>query len=234
MKESFRFDTFIEAPSNIFASLVCSSAAENMGFFMNPIWLYGPSGCGKSHLLKALCTSAASDGAEVLYITSEDAGQALVSMLRGVSFSWEHLERAQLLVIDNIDFILGKDVTQQTFAELIMKKCRNGDQIAIASEGKPSQFTSLWPLFENIESAVDAEIRFPEAELRRAFIRKYIATNPFSITSSAVKMLCECRISVSQLEGVLRTARFWSYQHGKRITLKWIKEYTSNSKEKNA
>ncbi|MBR4881142.1 MAG: ATP-binding protein [Clostridia bacterium] len=231
MKDNYRFDTFIEAPSNIFALKACIGAADEPGELFNPIWVNGPSGCGKTHLLKALCASAADKGKEAVYMTSEDAGQALIALLHDASFPWSRIEDAELLVIDNIDFFLGKETTQQAFAELIEMKYRKGDQVAIASELRPSRFPQLSSLFKDIESAVDAELLFPDKELRRAVIDEYLKANPFPITERAIKALAEYEFSISQLKGMLCKARFLNCHNGDCINYKWIKQKTTCLKE---
>ena len=231
MKDNFRFDNFIEAGSNVFAAAACIYAAESSEVSFNPIWINGPSGCGKTHLLKALCTAAAEHGRDALYVNAEDAGQAILSQIHGQPYAWERMERAEVLAIDDIDFFMGKDVTQQSFVELIDKKRLRGDVVVIASQHGPRVFPVLLSEFRNSPDALNAEIFFPEPLLRRKLIKRYLKASTLSMTQRAVKTLCEAELTVSQLEGALRSAGLCSSQSRTRVNAKWIKEYIKKVKE---
>lgn len=222
MSEKMTFENFVEDKSNRFALAVCMAVAEKTGEVYNPVWLYGPSGCGKTHLLNAVCEAAQTENRDVYFAE----GIEVCRRMYIVDMSRERLDNCDVLVIDNIDFVCGKNVTQLDFAELILSKRAKGQQVIITSTRPPKDFSPLHiELSEKSGNMISVDMGMPTKELCEKIAQDFLSHYPFEITDGALEYLTENAGSVSLLQGALKSALFYGKQSGKKVDLLWIKRY---------
>lgn len=140
----YTFDTFMENNFNHLALAACRAITAHHDKYCSPLWLYGPSGCGKSHLLKAICHAI--EGYKALTVqclTAKELAEALLEPLRGNSTMWHSIENADILLVDNAEYLLYKTSTQQELAELFINKHIKGKQVVLASICPPKELTVL-------------------------------------------------------------------------------------------
>lgn len=111
------FETFIEDKSNRFALAACQAISEYPSKYYNPLWIYGASACGKSHLLNAIFHKLELEQVRViLYLTAEALVETMISNFRGRDEAWEMIENADVLIVDNMEYLKGKNTTQEEIA----------------------------------------------------------------------------------------------------------------------
>ena len=135
-KKEYTFDNFIVDRSNEFAFCACKKSAKTPFDFFNMIWLFGPSGCGKSHLLKAVYNSIGTQF-DVCFTDAKTVVDALFDHIGADSYRWNKLQKCDVLIIDNMDFISGRIATQKEILRLFETKCKKGNLVMVASTAPP-------------------------------------------------------------------------------------------------
>lgn len=220
------FASFVEDESNAAALSLCRKLAEGGGKDFQPLWICGPSGCGKTHLLHAVARGLLENGCRgIRFLTATAASEALVVSLEGNSRLWEDLKSCRVLILDEMDALLGKDATQKEFEKLILTLYGQGGTVVMASERAPMDFPLLAWLQSRTETAFCIDIAPPGRELRRKVALDCSAELPFPVTERALAYLIEGTNSVPQIKGALNAADFYHRTTSKKITLPWVKKY---------
>lgn len=181
----FTFDTFIEGPSNRFAYRAAIAVSENPGGQFNqnhsynnynPLFIYGKPGLGKTHILNAICYQIRKNFPEmkILYVRAEDFANEFVNALQHKTTDAFHnkFRNADVLLIDDIQFIAGKEATEEEFFHTFNTLVENGKQIVLTSDRPPKEIQSLTErLCGRFESGLLADIQPPEFETRCAIIK---------------------------------------------------------------
>ena len=214
--EQFTFATFIEGPSNRFAYRAAIAVSENPGGMYksdnylnyNPLFIYGQSGLGKTHILNAICCEIRHRFPEmkILYVTAEDFANEFIDALakKTADEFREKFRGIDILLIDDIQFIGGKDRTEEEFFHTFNALVENGKQIVLTADRPPKEIKSLTErLCSRFEKGLLADIQTPEYETRCAIIKYKAKMIGFDIPNTVVDYVAEhIKKNVRQLEGI--------------------------------
>ncbi len=234
----FTFDTFIVGSSNKFAHAASLAVATNPGRAYNPLFIYGNSGLGKTHLLYAIRNEIQKNDAKkkVIYVKGEDFTNELVEALMkksNIEFRQKY-RQSDVLLVDDIQFIAGKESTQEeffhTFNTLYEAKC----QIVLTSDRPPKEIKTLEDrLRSRFESGLIADIQPPDFETRIAIIRRKAELLEIELPADVTEYIAtRLKSNIRQLEGVVKKLKAKNQLYGDKITInvaqKTISEILNN------
>ncbi len=206
----FTFDTFVVGSSNQHAFSAAEAVAEERTTVYNPLFLYGQSGLGKTHLLYAIANRIQQKHPEynIVYIKGDQFTNEFIEAVRsGKNFEFRDKYRnADLFLIDDIQFIAGKDATQEEFFHTFNTLYENKRQIVLTSDRVPSDMLRLEErLRTRFEGGLMADIQPPDLETRMAIIRNKAAQLGLLLSDEAVEYIAEnITANIRQLEGVIK------------------------------
>ncbi len=172
----FTFDNFVVGPSNRFAHGAAIAVSNNPGQVYNPLFIYGPAGVGKTHLLYAIANGIRKQNANanIVYIKGDQFTNELIAAIqsgKNIEFRNKYRE-PDLLLIDDIQFIAGKEATQEEFFHTFNKLYEEHKQIVMTSDRKPGDMVTLEDrLRTRFEWGLLADIQPPDYETRMAILR---------------------------------------------------------------
>lgn len=208
--DEYTFDNFIEGESNKFAKAVCYAVADGMSEDSNPLFLYGHSGLGKTHLLYAIMNhmKKRDPGIKIVYKKSETFIYELIDAITNKSTSEfkEKYRSADVLMIDDIQFIAGKERTQEEFFHTFSALYEAEKVIILTSDRPPKEIN---PLMERLRTRFEwgliADIQPPSFELRAAIIKKKAEDLGLDIPNGLIDYIAErLNNNVRQIEGILK------------------------------
>ena len=208
--DGYTFDRFVVGPSNKFAHAAAIAVAQNPGKIYNPLFIYGNSGLGKTHLLLSIGQTIRQNtpAANIAYVKAEDfVNQMIRSIQSGATEAFRQKYRnADLLLMDDIQFIAGKESTQEEFFHTFNCLYEAGKQIVITSDRPPLEMVKLDDrLRTRFEGGLLADVQPPDVETRMAIIRNKAAQFGMMLSDDVVKYIAENITSnVRQLEGVVK------------------------------
>ncbi|HLJ33150.1 MAG TPA: chromosomal replication initiator protein DnaA [Ktedonobacteraceae bacterium] len=203
----YTFDTFIVGKCNQLAHAASLAASENPGHIYNPLFFYGGVGLGKTHLLHAVGHVGESAGLNVLYVTSEKFTNEIVNAIRyqkTEEFRTKYRE-IDILLVDDIQFIAGKESTEEEFFHTFNTLYDAHKQIVVTSDRPPKAIHSLQDrLRSRFEWGLLADIQPPEYEHRLAILRSKAESLRFVVPNAVIEFIArpECS-NVRELEGSL-------------------------------
>jgi chromosomal replication initiator protein len=230
LNASFTFTNFIVGPSNRFAQAACRAVAENPSKSYNPLVLYGGVGLGKTHLLHAIGNLAAArnPGTRALYITSENFMNEMISVLRSggdMRLFREKFRNADILLVDDIQFLAGKESTQEEFFHTFNDLHSHGKQIVATSDIPPREINLDERLRNRFEWGLVADIGRPDYETRLAILRKKAQAENRGVPEDVLEFLARTFThNVRELEGSLVKIMALSSILDKEINLDLAKE----------
>ena len=208
--DGYTFDRFVVGPSNKFAHAAAIAVAQNPGKIYKPLFIYGNSGLGKTHLLLSIGQAIRQNtpAANIAYVKAEDfVNQMIRSIQSGATEAFRQKYRnADLLLMDDIQFIAGKESTQEEFFHTFNCLYEAGKQIVITSDRPPLEMVKLDDrLRTRFEGGLLADVQPPDVETRMAIIRNKAAQFGMMLSDDVVKYIAENITSnVRQLEGVVK------------------------------
>ncbi len=231
--DQFTFDNFIEGPSNRFAYRAAIAVSKNPGGInngadslnYNPLFIYGKSGLGKTHILNAICHEISINFPEmrILYVRCEDFVNEFISALGKKTIDEFHdkFRNIDILLIDDIQFIGGKDRTEEEFFHTFNSLVENGKQIVLTSDRPPKEIRSLTErLCTRFEKGLLADIQSPEYETRCAIIKSKAKMINFDISDAVVNYVAEkIKTNIRQLEGITVRLHAMSQLSGEKPTI---------------
>jgi chromosomal replication initiator protein len=175
----FRFEEFVLGPSNRFAHAAALTVAENPGVTYNPLFLYGPPGTGKTHLLHAIGQYARRhhEGLRVRYATAETFTSEFTGALRtkGISAFKERYRELDLLLVDDVQFLMAKKATEEEFFHTFNALHEAGAQLVLTADRLPHDMEQLEQrLRDRFASGLAAEVEPPDLATRLMVLRKRI------------------------------------------------------------
>ncbi len=226
--EDYTFENFIVGNSNRFAHAAALNVADNVGMKINPLFIYGPSGLGKTHLMYAIANRALKrkPGMKVIYVKGEEfLNQLVLAIQRG----WNHAFRqkyrsADMLLIDDIQFIAGKEGTQMEFFHTFDALYEDHKQIILTSDRPPRELTSLEERIRSrFEAGLLADIQPPDYELRLAILKNKISQNHIDVPTDVVDFLARnLQENIRQLEGVIKKLAVTNLLNGQPVTMEMV------------
>ena len=208
--DGYTFDRFIVGPSNKFAHAAAIAVSQNPGKVYNPLIIYGNSGLGKTHLLLAIGQTIRHNnpGAKIAYVKGEEfVNQMVKSIGTGTAENFRQKYRnADLLLMDDIQFIAGKDSTQEEFFHTFNCLYEAGKQIVVTSDRPPKEMKRLNDrLCSRLEGGLLADVQPPDLETRMAITRNKAAQFGVVLPDEVVTFIGETVTSnIRQLEGVVK------------------------------
>ena len=207
--DAFTFETYVVGPQNKLAYAAAKAVAEKPAEGFNPLFIYGESGPGKTHLLYAIAHLMRSRRPEsrIVYIKGDDFTNELVSSIRenrNAEFR-EKYRQADILLVDDIQFIAGKIQTQEEFFHTFNTLYESGKQIVLTSDRPPREMTQLSDrLMSRFESGLMVDVAPPDFETRLAIIHNKAALLGVKLPNEVMDYIAEnVTTNVRQLEGTL-------------------------------
>ena len=225
----YTFDHFIVGNSNRFAHAAAVAVADNPGKVYNPLFIYGNSGLGKTHLLMAIGNAIhdRDPGKSIVYIKGDEFTNQLVHAIKsGTTEDFHNKYRnVDLFLVDDIQFIAGKQSTQDEFFHTFNSIYEAGNQIVITSDRPPLEMATLDDrLRTRFEWGLMADIQPPDLETRMAITRNKAAQLGLILSDEAVSYIAEKITSnIRRLEGVIKKLTAYKEILNEVITLESVK-----------
>lgn len=241
LNNKYTFDKFIVGASNQFAHAASVAVSENPAKNYNPLFIYGGVGLGKTHLLNAigLKTMAVHPDINVLYVSAEEFMNELVNSIRfdRMPKFREKFRNIECLLIDDIQFIAGKERTQEEFFHTFNTLHDSGKQIVVTSDKFPKDIPNLESrLRSRFEWGLIADIQPPEMETKIAIVEKKAQDNHIALPSNVAHYIASCSESnIRELEGYLIRIAAYASLTGREIDMalaqEVLRKITHNEKE---
>ncbi len=224
----YRFDTFVVGANNRFAQSACVAVAESPGTVYNPLFLYGGAGLGKTHLMHSIGHYILEQNPDVrvLYVTSEQFTNEVIESIRsGNAQSMTRLRdkyrTVDVLLIDDIQFIIGKESTQEEFFHTFNELHAAGKQIVLSSDRPPKEMETLDERFRSrFEMGLIADIQAPDYETRMAILRKNADEQHLEIEDQILEYIAtNIKSNIRELEGAFNKIIAYSKLNNVEINL---------------
>ncbi|WP_367568657.1 chromosomal replication initiator protein DnaA [Lacrimispora sp.] len=233
LNPKYIFDTFVVGANNNLAHAASLAVAESPGEIYNPLFIYGGVGLGKTHLMHSIGHFILKNNpsAKVLYVTSEKFTNELIDAIRNKNnFSptefREKYRNNDVLLIDDIQFIIGKESTQEEFFHTFNTLYEAKKQIIISSDKPPKDIETLEErLRSRFEWGLTVDIQSPDYETRMAILRKKEEMEGYNIDNEVIKYIAtNIKSNIRELEGALTKIVALSRLDNKDITVELAEE----------
>lgn len=235
----YTFDTFVVGDNNRHAHAACVAVAEAPAEAFNPLFLYGGVGLGKTHLMHSVghYVLQHNKNMKVLYVTSETFTNELIEALkknRMEDFRNKY-RNIDLLLLDDIQFIIGKESTQQEFFHTFNVLHEAGKQIVISSDKAPKEIDNLEDRIKSrLEWGLPVDIQSPDYETRMAILRKRADHDHINIPDDVIQYIATNIVSnIRELEGALNKISVFSKLDNTPITVEFAQETLKDLISKN-
>lgn len=236
----YTFDTFVVGDNNRHAHAACVAVAEAPAQAFNPLFLYGGVGLGKTHLMHSVghYVLQHNKNAKVLYVTSETFTNELIEALKkNKTEEFRNKYRnIDLLLLDDIQFIIGKESTQQEFFHTFNVLHEAGKQIVISSDKAPKEIENLEDRIKSrLEWGLPVDIQSPDYETRMAILRKRAEQDHIDIPDDVIQYIATHIVSnIRELEGALNKISVFSKLDNQPITVAFAEETLKDLISKNS
>lgn len=210
LNPKYKFDTFVVGSNNKFAHSASLAVAESPGEAYNPLYLYGGAGLGKTHLMHSIghFVMEQNPNMKVLYVTSEEFTNEVIESIRSGNAAAmtklrEKYRTVDVLMIDDVQFIIGKESTQEEFFHTFNVLHAAGKQIILSSDRPPKEMETLDERFRSrFEWGLIADIQPPDYETRMAILRKNAENTDKYIDEEIIKYIAtNIKSNIRELEG---------------------------------
>ena len=230
INQRYTFENFIIGENNELARAACYAVSQNLGKTYNPLFIYGGVGLGKTHLLQSIGNEVLKQdpAKKVKYITSERFANELINSIRNQTINdfKTVYQSIDLLIIDDVQFLAGKEKTQNEFFHIFNALYQINKQIVISSDRPPKAIATLEErLRSRFEGGMIADIGKPDLETRIAILKTKSAERNFSIDEEAIIYIAEnVKSNIRELEGALNRIIAECEFNKKMPTLKFVEQ----------
>ncbi|MBN2047645.1 MAG: chromosomal replication initiator protein DnaA [Anaerolineaceae bacterium] len=222
----YSFNNFVVGPSNRLAHAACLAVAESPARAYNPLFLYGGVGLGKTHLLHAIGSSVQAKGLKVLYVSSEEFTNDFISSVRNrTSMPFrERYRTIDVLMIDDIQFLVNKEQTQEEFFHTFNTLYQQEKQIIISSDRSPKALVTLEErLRSRFEWGLIVDIQPPDLETRIAILRTKAERAGRVIDADILELIARrIQSNIRELEGALNRVLAYADLMGHSLSLELV------------
>lgn len=225
----YTFDTFVVGGNNRFAQNAALAVAESPGEIYNPLYIYGGPGLGKTHLLHAIGNFILKQTPDkkVLYVTSEEFLNEVIESIRNTNNTTamskfrDKYRTVDVLMVDDIQFIIGKESTQEEFFHTFNALDQAGKQIIISSDRPPKEMETLETRIRSrFEMGLMADIGYPDYETRMAILRKKVETEHITFSDEILQYIADnIKSNIREIEGALNKLVAYSNLEKTEITM---------------
>ena len=229
---NYTFDTFVVGNNNRLAQAACLAVAESPGKVYNPLFIYGGAGLGKTHLMNAIAHHVLEQApsSKVLYVTSEQFTNEVITAIRNsnntaMAAFREKYRSVDVLLIDDIQFIIGKESTQEEFFHTFNDLHSNNKQIVLSSDKPPREIDELEDRFRTrFEWGILVDVSMPDYETRSAILQQKLEIKGYDISSPDIQEVIKyistnIKSSVRALEGALNKLFHASHLYKSKVNL---------------
>ncbi len=238
LNEKYTFETFIVGSGNELAHAACQAIANNPGTKYNPLFLYGGVGIGKTHLIQAVGNMVVENrkGSHVVYVSTEQFVQEFLDAIRykkNTDFAGFY-RSADLLIVDDIQFIAGKEKTQEEFFHTFNALHQANKQIIITSDSRPKDIPTLTDrLRSRFEWGMAIDMQAPDFETRCAIIQAKAHVHRVRLPHAVVEHLAGyVQNNIRELEGALNQLLAFCEMRGLEPTVEVASALLGNSKSR--
>lgn len=230
----YTFENFIVGENNELARAACYAVSQNLGQLYNPIFIYGGVGLGKTHLLQSVGNEVLRHHPEIniKYTTADWFTSQLVESIRNqkVAEFKESYQKADLLIIDDIQFLSGREKTQDEFFHIFNTLYQANKQIILSSDRPPQAIPTLEDrLRSRFQGGMIADIGRPDLETRMAILKIKTAERRFYLDDEAIRFIAEnVTNNIRELEGALNRIVASCEFHKITPTISYIKKTLGN------
>lgn len=228
LSSKYTFDNFVVGENNRFAHASALAVAEMPGEAYNPLYLHGGAGRGKTHLVQAIGNYILQRNPEkkIVYVTSEAFTHEVIDAIRNgskadITRMREKYRTCDVLIIDDIQFLIGKESTQNEFFHTFNELHLDGKQIIITSDRPPREFNTLSErMVSRYSSGLMADIGLPSYELRMAILRKNTMESKMDMDEAVLRYIANhFKTNIRELEGALSRVVAYARFNQEPITL---------------
>ena len=233
LNPKYNFDTFVVGSNNKLAHSAALAVAESPGEAWNPLYLYGGPGLGKTHLMHSIghFILEQSPDKKILYVSSEEFTNEVIESIRsGNSTKMTQLREkyrtVDVLLVDDIQFIIGKDSTQEEFFHTFNTLHKAGKQIVLSSDKPPKEMETLDERFRSrFEWGLMADIQPPDYETRMAILKKNVDLYNNNIDDEILNYIAtNVKSNIRELEGALKKVIAASRLNNIELTMQLAEE----------
>ncbi len=237
LNPNYTFDTFVVGNNNRFAQSAALAVAESPGESYNPLYIYGGPGLGKTHLMHSIghFILDQNPNANVIYVTSEDFTNEVIDSIRNgnaasMSKFRDKYRKVDVLMIDDVQFIIGKESTQEEFFHTFNALQTQGKQIILTSDKPPKDMETLEERIRSrFEWGLMADIGVPDYETRMAILRKKAESDNFDIDDEILNYIANnIKSNVRELEGALNKLSAYNNLVNTKITMEIAEKELQN------
>ena len=233
LNPKYKFNSFVVGSNNKMAHSASLAVAESPGTAYNPLFIYGGPGLGKTHLMHAIghFILEQNPNMKVLYVTSEQFTNEVIESIRSGNASditklREKYRTVDVLMVDDVQFIIGKDATQEEFFHTFNALHSSGKQIVISSDKPPKKMETLDERFRSrFEWGLCTDIQPPDYETRMAILMKNVENCDRDIDKEIVEYIAtNIKSNIRELEGALNKILAFAKLNNVELTLKSAEE----------
>ncbi len=223
LNPKYTFENFVVGPSNRLAHAASVAAAENPAKAYNPLFIYGGVGLGKTHLLQAVGNAGRVRGSQVLYVSSEEFTNDLINAIRTHTTEAfrDKYRSIDVLLIDDIQFIAGKESTQEEFFHTFNTLHGQDKQLVMTSDRPPKAMVTLEErLRSRFEWGLTVDIQPPDLETRQAILRSKAERARREVDPAVIELIARrVQSNIRELEGALTRVMAYADLIGQPLTL---------------
>jgi chromosomal replication initiator protein len=231
VNERQTFDTFVVGECNKFAHAAAQAVADHPAKSYNPLFVYGATGLGKTHLMHAIANQVLGTipGSRVIYVTAEEFMNEMIQSIqykRAEEFRSKYRKQATVLMLDDIQFLSGKDRTQEELFHTFNALQGSGRQIVLTADVVPRSIDKLEPrLKSRFEGGLIADMQAPDKETLIAILNQKTAAQRLALPRDVIDAIAN-RVAgnIRELEGILNRISAMHAFYDEPITFEWVRK----------